>query len=204
MSGSVPPGRLTRVSRRFGDVRAVDEVSLDIEDGEFFSMLGPSGSGKTTCLRLIAGFEEPSTGKIELHGVEAAGLPPYERDVNTVFQDYALFPHMSVEENVGYGLMIRRVPRAERERRGPERLGLVRPPRGRGPPAGPALGRAAPACGPRPRPHQPPACAPPRRATGRPRPQAARADAGRAEGDPAASRDHLSLRDPPPTQNTPH
>src|SRR3990170_5274414 len=128
MSGSVPAVRLTRVSRRFGDVRAVDEVSLDIEDGEFFSMLGPSGSGKTTCLRLIAGFEEPSTGKIELHGVEAAGLPPYERDVNTVFQDYALFPHMSVEENVGYGLMIRRVPRAERERRVQEILDLVRLP----------------------------------------------------------------------------
>jgi len=128
MSGSVPAVRLTRVSRRFGDVRAVDEVSLDIEDGEFFSMLGPSGSGKTTCLRLIAGFEEPSAGRIELHGVEAAGLPPYERDVNTVFQDYALFPHMSVEENVGYGLMIRRVPRAERERRVQEMLDLVRLP----------------------------------------------------------------------------
>jgi putative spermidine/putrescine transport system ATP-binding protein len=76
-------------------VRAVDEVSFDIADGEFFAMLGPSGSGKTTCLRLIAGFEQPSGGRIQLHGDEASGLPPYARDVNTVFQDYALFPHMT-------------------------------------------------------------------------------------------------------------
>ncbi len=94
------------VSRRFGEVRAVDDVTLDIYDGEFFSMLGPSGSGKTTCLRLIAGFEQPSSGSIRLHGVEAAGLPPFERDVNTVFLDYALLPLMSVAENVAYGLMI--------------------------------------------------------------------------------------------------
>ncbi|MBK9713542.1 MAG: ABC transporter ATP-binding protein [Kouleothrix sp.] len=125
---SVPAVRFTRVSRHFGEVRAVDEVSLDIVDGEFFTMLGPSGSGKTTCLRLIAGFEQPSAGSIRLHGVEAAGLPPYERDVNTVFQDYALFPHMSVADNVAYGLMIKKVAKAERRRRAEEMLDLVRLP----------------------------------------------------------------------------
>jgi putative spermidine/putrescine transport system ATP-binding protein len=127
-NGSPPAVRLARVSRSFGDVRAVDAVDLDILDGEFFSMLGPSGSGKTTCLRLIAGFEEPDEGTLELHGLPAAGRPPYERDVNTVFQDYALFPHMTVDENVGYGLMIRRVAREERARRVAEMLDLVRLP----------------------------------------------------------------------------
>jgi putative spermidine/putrescine transport system ATP-binding protein len=123
--GSVPAVRFTQVSRHFGEVRAVDDVSLDIVDGEFFTMLGPSGSGKTTCLRLIAGFEQPTAGSIQLHGVEAAGMPPYERDVNTVFQDYALFPHMKVWENVAYGLMIRKVPKGERRRRAEEMLELV-------------------------------------------------------------------------------
>jgi len=123
-----PVVRLVGVSRFFGDVRAVDDVSLEIADGEFFSMLGPSGSGKTTCLRLIAGFDRPSRGRIELCGLEAEGLPPYERDVNTVFQDYALFPHMTVEENIAYGPAVRRVPRAERARRVAEMLDLVRLP----------------------------------------------------------------------------
>jgi putative spermidine/putrescine transport system ATP-binding protein len=117
---------LRQVCRYFGDVRAVDRVDLDIYDGEFFSLLGPSGSGKTTCLRLIAGFEQSTSGSILLHGLEVAGVPPYDRDVNTVFQDYALFPHMNVGENVAYGLMIRKVPKAERERRVREMLDLVR------------------------------------------------------------------------------
>jgi putative spermidine/putrescine transport system ATP-binding protein len=103
-----------QVSRHYGEVRAVDDVSFEVGDGEFFSMLGPSGSGKTTCLRLIAGFEQPSAGEVVVHGRAMAGVPPYERDVNTVFQDYALFPHMTVAENVAYGLMIRKVPKAER------------------------------------------------------------------------------------------
>ena len=98
--------RFEKVSRHFGEVKAVDDVDLDILDGEFFTMLGPSGSGKTTCLRMIAGFERPTSGRIWLHGQEVSSLPPYERDVNTVFQDYALFPHMTVGENVAYGLMI--------------------------------------------------------------------------------------------------
>lgn len=114
------------VSRLFGDVRAVDDVSFEIEDGEFFAMLGPSGSGKTTCLRLIAGFEEPTAGSILIHGENAAGLPPYERDVNTVFQDYALFPHMSVMDNVTYSLMVRGIPRRDRAARGEQMLELVK------------------------------------------------------------------------------
>ncbi|NWC85965.1 ABC transporter ATP-binding protein [Pseudomonas reactans] len=117
--------QFTHVSRQFGEVKAVDRVSIDIQDGEFFSMLGPSGSGKTTCLRLIAGFEQPSAGSIRIHGEEAAGLPPYQRDVNTVFQDYALFPHMNVRDNVAYGLKVKGVVKAERLNRAEEALAMV-------------------------------------------------------------------------------
>lgn len=113
------------VSRHYGKVRAVDGVSITIKDGEFFSMLGPSGSGKTTCLRLIAGFEQPSSGSIRIHGVEAAGVPPFERDVNTVFQDYALFPHMNVRDNVAYGLMVKGVAKPERHARSADALAMV-------------------------------------------------------------------------------
>jgi len=122
---TTPAVQFTQVSRQFGEVKAVDRVSIDIQDGEFFSMLGPSGSGKTTCLRLIAGFEQPSAGSIRIHGEEAAGLPPYLRDVNTVFQDYALFPHMSVLENVAYGLKVKGVAKSERLARAEEALGMV-------------------------------------------------------------------------------
>ena len=111
-----------------GEVRAVDDVSLQIRDGEFFSMLGPSGSGKTTSLRMIAGFDRPTTGQILLYGQDVSNLPPFERDVNTVFQDYALFPHMTVGENVGYGLMIKKVPAAERSKRVDEILDMVQLP----------------------------------------------------------------------------
>ncbi len=120
--------RLADVSRHFGDVKALDGITLDIFDGEFFSMLGPSGSGKTTCLRLIAGFDQPSAGRVLLHDQDVTDLPPYERSVNTVFQDYALFPHMSVGENVAYGPMIRKVPKAERLRQVEEMLDLVQLP----------------------------------------------------------------------------
>ncbi|MEX0865134.1 MAG: ABC transporter ATP-binding protein [Acidimicrobiia bacterium] len=116
---------LNNVSKYFGDVVAVDGVSLDIADGEFFSLLGPSGSGKTTCLRMIAGFETPSSGAVRLHGVDVSGLPPYDRDVNTVFQDYALFPHMTVADNVGYGLMVRKVAPNDRVGRVADALGMV-------------------------------------------------------------------------------
>ena len=113
------------VTRSFGEVRAVDGVSFEIADGEFFAMLGPSGSGKTTCLRLIAGFEEPDHGEIVLHERPMRGVPPYDRPVNTVFQDYALFPHMSVRDNVAYGLMVRGVARAERYAKAEAMLELV-------------------------------------------------------------------------------
>jgi putative spermidine/putrescine transport system ATP-binding protein len=118
--------RLEGVVKRFGDVTAVAGVDLDVRRGEFFSMLGPSGSGKTTCLRMIAGFELPSAGRVLLGGVDVTGRAPYDRDVNTVFQDYALFPHMTVQENVEYGLRVKRVPRAERRRRAGEALEMVR------------------------------------------------------------------------------
>lgn len=117
-----------KVSRYFGEVRAVDNVSLSIRDGEFFTLLGPSGSGKTTCLRMVAGFEHPSAGQIKLYGQDVTLLPPYERDVNTVFQDYALFPHMTVGQNIGYGLMIKKVPKPEISKRVAETLELVRLP----------------------------------------------------------------------------
>jgi putative spermidine/putrescine transport system ATP-binding protein len=109
-----------------GSLKAVDNVSLQIRDGEFFSLLGPSGSGKTTSLRMIAGFDHPTSGQILLGGREVSNLPPYERDVNTVFQDYALFPHMTVGENIAYGLMVKKVPKPEREKRVDETLDLVR------------------------------------------------------------------------------
>ncbi|WP_322085703.1 ABC transporter ATP-binding protein [Burkholderia sp. BCC1999] len=114
-----------KVGRHYDGVRAVDDVSLVVEDGEFFSMLGPSGSGKTTCLRLIAGFEQPSYGNVMLLGRDATGLPAYERDVNTVFQDYALFPHMSILDNVAYGLLVSGVDKRTRHRQAEEALELV-------------------------------------------------------------------------------
>ena len=116
------------VSRHFGELKAVDDVTLEIADGEFFSMLGPSGSGKTTCLRMIAGFDRPTAGQIFLFGQDVSNLPPYERSVNTVFQDYALFPHMTVEENIGYGLMIKKVSKEERNKQVGEMLDLVQLP----------------------------------------------------------------------------
>ena len=117
--------RFDQVSRHFGDVKAVDHVDLEIRDGEFFSMLGPSGSGKTTCLRMIAGFDRPTSGSIYLYGQDVSNLPPYERDVNTVFQDYALFPHMNVGDNIAYGLMIKKIAKPERMKRVDEMLELV-------------------------------------------------------------------------------
>jgi putative spermidine/putrescine transport system ATP-binding protein len=141
----VPAVRLDGVTKTFGDdavgrrvarsipggggtfpLVAVDHVDLDVRDGEFFSMLGPSGSGKTTTLRMIAGFELPTEGRILLHGVDVTSQPPFARDVNTVFQDYALFPHMTVGDNVAYGLLVRKVPKPERARRVGEALDMVR------------------------------------------------------------------------------
>ncbi|MEX2293470.1 MAG: ABC transporter ATP-binding protein [Acidimicrobiales bacterium] len=118
--------RLSGVSKRFDRVIAVDQLDLEVRRGEFFAMLGPSGSGKTTTLRLIAGFELPTAGTIELGGREVTADPPFDRDVNTVFQDYALFPHMNVAKNVEYGLKVKRVPKTERAQRVEEALATVR------------------------------------------------------------------------------
>ncbi|QUQ68049.1 ABC transporter ATP-binding protein [Kutzneria sp. CA-103260] len=125
-AADVPAVRLRGLRKSFGPITAVDGVDLDIRPGEFFSMLGPSGSGKTTVLRMIAGFEQPTAGAIELGGRDVSRLAPFDRDVNTVFQDYALFPHMSVRRNVEYGLKVKRVPRAERKRRAADALRSVR------------------------------------------------------------------------------
>jgi putative spermidine/putrescine transport system ATP-binding protein len=119
---------LVDLTKLYGEVRAVAGIDLEIAGGEFFTMLGPSGSGKTTTLRMIAGFEDPSSGTIELAGRDVAGVPPYDRAVNTVFQDYALFPHMTVAENVDYGLRVAGVAKAERARRRDEALAMVRLP----------------------------------------------------------------------------
>src|SRR5437588_10401137 len=127
MSGvDAPDVRLVGVRKAYGDVVAVDGVDLAIASGEFFTLLGPSGSGKTTTLRLIAGFDRPDAGRIELGGEDVTGRPPYLRDVNTVFQDYALFPHMTVAENVAYGLRVKGIPRADRRKRVEEALTLIR------------------------------------------------------------------------------
>src|SRR4051812_24220635 len=130
MKGSVflpdiPDIRLVDLQKRFGSFTAVDGISLDVRAGEFFTMLGPSGSGKTTTLRLIAGFERPDAGRVELSGADVAARPPYERDVNTVFQDYALFPHMTVLDNVAYGLKVRRLAKGDRRAQAQEALELV-------------------------------------------------------------------------------
>jgi putative spermidine/putrescine transport system ATP-binding protein len=117
--------RCVGIRKTYGDVVAVDHVDLEVGRGEFFTLLGPSGSGKTTTLRLIAGFERPDTGRIEIAGADVASQPPYDRPVNTVFQDYALFPHMSVGDNVAYGLRVAGVSRGERRRRAEESLELV-------------------------------------------------------------------------------
>ncbi len=126
LDGSAPDISVRGLTKRYGDVVAVDGIDLDIPAGEFFTMLGPSGSGKTTTLRMIAGFEMPDEGSIELAGEDVSRLPPYDRPVNTVFQDYALFPHMTVQANVEYGLMVKKVKKGERRERATKALEMVR------------------------------------------------------------------------------
>ena len=125
-AATAPGVRLTGLRKTYGEVVAVDSIDLEVADGEFFTMLGPSGSGKTTTLRMIAGFEEPDAGRVELAGADVTGVPPYDRQVNTVFQDYALFPHMTVAANVEYGMRVARVEKADRASRAGEALEMVR------------------------------------------------------------------------------
>src|SRR2546421_9194359 len=123
-----PALRIQGIRKSYGQVIAVAGIDLVVDEGEFFTLLGPSGSGKTTLLRLIAGFERPDAGRIELGGRDVTGLPPYARDTNTVFQDYALFPHMSVADNIGYGLRgkgVSRQPRREKVNRALEMVRLT-------------------------------------------------------------------------------
>ena len=173
---------------------AVDDVDVTVGDGEFFTLLGPSGSGKTTTLRMIAGFEQPDRGRVLLGGQDITRRPPYARDVNTVFQDYALFPHMTVGENVGYGLKVKGVGRRERAAQVTEVLKMVRLDGLRGPQAGAALGRPAAARRARALDRQPAEGAAPRRAARRARPEAAPGDAGLPESAPAGPRHDLPLR----------
>ena len=125
-ANATPDVEMIEVTKRFGEVTAVDRMNLRIARGAFYSLLGPSGCGKTTTLRMIAGFEQPTEGEILLAGKPIAGVPPYKRNVNTVFQHYALFPHMDVARNVGYGLRQNKVGKSEEERRVSEAMAMVR------------------------------------------------------------------------------
>src|SRR5919112_6357612 len=123
--GATPDVALRGVTKRYGDLVAVDDIDLEVHPGEFLALLGPSGCGKTTTLRMIAGFDEPTAGEIEIGGKPAVGIPPNKRDVNTVFQQYALFPHMTVLDNVAYGLKQRGMGKRERHAKAAEALSLV-------------------------------------------------------------------------------
>src|SRR5258707_13311891 len=129
------------LAKRYGDFYAVRDVSLTVADGEFLVLLGPSGCGKTTTLRMVAGFIEPTGGMVRLAGADVTLLPPWKRNAGMVFQSYALFPHLTVAQNVAFGLEMRKLARADIRRRGEEGMGLVRPNDDGGAPAGRALGR---------------------------------------------------------------
>ena len=197
-SGSVYDIEFRAVTKRFGDLTAVNAVSFQVRKGEFLSLLGPSGCGKTTSLRMIAGFEQPDEGEILIGGVDAVGTPPYRRDVNTVFQQYALFPHMSILDNVAYGLKQKGVGKSERYARAREALELVQlTGRDKHRPtmlSGGQQQRVALARALVNQPARPAA----RRAARRARPQAPQGDADRAHPHPGAGRDHLHLRHPRP------
>ena len=193
-----PSVRLEGVTKRFGDFAAVRDMDLDIPRGQFFTMLGPSGCGKTTTLRMVAGFEEPTEGRVLLDGDDVTGLPAFRRPTNTVFQSYALFPHRTVEQNVAFGLQRQKVDKDEIKRRVGEeleRVGLA-PEAKRKPRA--ALRRPAAARRPRARAREPARRAAPRRAAGRARPEAPQAAAGGAQAHPARRRHHVHLRDARP------
>lgn len=199
---------IERICMEFGTpgqgLKALDDVSLDIHANEFFTLLGPSGCGKTTLLRLIAGFEQPSSGSIRLYGEHMEGLPPFRRPVNTVFQSYALFPHMSVADNIGFGLEMQGPP-AQRDRR--HREPHARPGEaagGRQAPRRPVVRWPATTHRPGPRAGQPAQGAAARRVAVGAGPEAAQGNADRAEAPAARDRDHLHLRHPRPGGSADH
>ena len=195
---------LEGVSKRFADMTAVDDLTLSIPRGNFFAMLGPSGCGKTTTLRMIGGFEDPTAGRVFLGGSDVTNHPPYKRDVNTVFQSYALFPHLTVEKNVAFGLERKKVGKAEATKRA-ERRARARPARPPGQAqARPALRRPAAARRARPRARQPAPRAAARRAARRARPPAAQAAPDRAQADSAGRRHYLRARDARPGRGHDH
>ena len=199
-----PEIRLVDLAKHFRDVRAVDDVSLDIRAGEFFSLLGPSGCGKTTTLRMIGGFELPTAGRIQLRGRDVTNDPPDKRPVNMVFQNYALFPHLDVANNVAFGLKRRNVAEGRDGRRVGEALELVHLTGYGEAQAEPAVRWPAAARRPRPGPRQPAQRAAPRRTARRPRPQAPPPAPGRAQAHPDRGRDHVRLRDPRPGRGAHH
>ena len=190
--------QLVDLTKRFADVTAVDGIDLEIPGGEFFSLLGPSGCGKTTTLRLIAGFEQPTAGRILLDGTDVAYTPPHRRNVNTVFQNYALFPHLNVFDNIAFGLRRAKRPKPEIRERVGARSRAGSADRLRETKVVAALGRPATTGGACPRPRAEPDRAPPRRASGGARREAPQGSPDRAEGAPAGGRHHVSLRDPRP------
>ena len=191
-----PVIELVEVEKRFGDFVAVKGVDIAIERGEFFSLLGPSGCGKTTSLRMIAGFEQPTSGEIRLEGEDVSKTPPYRRNVNTVFQHYALFPHMSIFDNVAFGPRSAKLDKTETAKRVGEMLEVVRLADFADRKPSPALRRPAAAGGPGPGPGQLPERPPARRAPRGPRPQAPPGHAAGAQAHPARRGHHLHLRHP--------
>ena len=193
-----PVIEIDHVTKRFGDYVAVTDADFSIASGEFFSMLGPSGCGKTTTLRMIAGFETPTEGAIRLEGADVSRVPPHKRNVNTVFQHYALFPHMTVWDNVAYGPAQQEEgqgggPQARRRAAGDRAADRLRQAQARPAVRRPAAaGRAGPCAG------ELPERAAARRTARRARPQAAPSHAVRAQAHPARGRDHVRLRDPRP------
>ena len=186
--------RLEELCKKFDDFVAVDGIDIDMPPGEFFTLLGPSGCGKTTTLRMIAGFERPTSGRILLDGNDVARVPPHQRNVNTVFQSYALFPHLDVAKNVAFGLKYHKLSKEERAKRVGEALELVSMTELRAAQGGPAVRRAAAARRARARPRAAAARAAARRAAGRAGRAAAQEPPGRAQDAPGRARDHVHLR----------
>ena len=190
--------QLEGVRKEFGDFVAVDRANFSIDQGEFFAMLGPSGCGKTTTLKMIAGFEQPTTGRVLLNGEDVSRIPPYKRNVNTVFQQYALFPHMTVVDNVRFGPRAKKISKSEYEVSVTQMLEVVRLTAfANRKPSQLSGGQQRPRR-PRPRPRQLPEHATARRTTRRSRPQAARSDAVRTQAHPARSGHHVRVRHPRP------